>query len=252
MNKNKAIQLSILLGIFFYISLNYSILFFDKKIIFKLTHEDGIIESLGALYFFIASILFFILYKSSRKGNDFGLLKTNKNIFYLLLGIAFFFAAGEEISWGQRIFNIHVPKVWEAINIQKEITIHNLIVFQKEFRPLSFFNLTSLNTWFTVFSFGFCFFIPLLNKMSIKVSNRLRQIGLPIVPIEIGFIFIISYLIHSIVKFFTHSDLCSFSGSFQDNLGMFGSIVEIRESIWAFLYLIIAVFWIKREKGRDL
>jgi hypothetical protein len=36
----------------------------------------------------------------------------------------------EEISWGQRIFDIQNPKYFEEHNTQKEISIHNLTTFQ--------------------------------------------------------------------------------------------------------------------------
>jgi len=169
MPKNRTTEFIILLGIILYIIINYGVLFFDKKIIYKITQEDGIIEYMGALYFFITSILCFVLFKLSKKGNDFRLIRTKKNIFYLLLGIAFLFAAGEEISWGQRIFNIPVPKAWETINAQEELTIHNLKFFQGDnVHPfLNVIDLTSMNTLFLLFSFGLCFFIPLLNKFSL-------------------------------------------------------------------------------------
>lgn len=238
MYKNKTTRLILLLGIILYIFLNYIILFFDDKIILKLTHEDGVIEDLGALYFFISSILFLILFKLSKEGNNFRLFRTKKNIFYLLLGMAFFFAFGEEISWGQRIFNIHVPKAWEVINVQKELTIHNLIFFQEKNKS-PFFSLTNMDTWFTAFSLGFCFLTPLINKMFVKVSRQLRQIRLPIVPIEIGIVFLITYLIFMSVKFFSHAWAMGHAAS------------EIRESIWAFLYLIIAASWIDNARVLD-
>ena len=194
---------------------------------------------MGALYFFITSILCFVLFKLSRKGNDFRLIRTNKNIFYLLLGIAFLFAAGEEISWGQRIFNIPVPKAWETINAQKELTIHNLNFLQGgNVHPfLNVIDLTSMNTLFLLFSLGLCFFIPLLNKFNQKFSKWQKQIGLPLVPIKIGIIFAVSFLFSTIIRFyFSYMHLVLRADS------------EIRESIWAFLFLIIAVFWIKKEK----
>ena len=55
---------------------------------------------------------------------------------YLLTGIYFLFAIGmliiclEEISWGQRIFGIENPDYFEEHNTQKEISIHNLSIFQ--------------------------------------------------------------------------------------------------------------------------
>ena len=221
-----------------YVCFNYMILFFNEETIRKVALEDGLIEYLGASCFFTMSILCFALFILSRKGNDFILTRTNKNIFYLLLGIAFLFAAGEEISWGQRIFSISVPKAWATINVQKELTLHNLIFFQRN-KQFHFFCLTNINTWFTAFSLGFCFFIPLLNKLFIKVSKRLQQIRLPIVPIEIGIFFLITYLIFIIIKFY-----------FRDHVTIPHAASEIRESIWAFLYVIIAVSWIKIENKK--
>lgn len=189
LEKNNHIRFRLLFLLFLYTALNYSILALDTHIIRKLSHEDGIVEYLGALYFFISAILFFILYKADPNGNDLGFFRFKKNVFYLLLGLAFLFAAGEEISWGQRNFSISIPERWETINIQKEMTIHNLIFFQKSHKNAPFINFASLNTWFTGFSLVFCFFLPLLNNRFKAVSKRFQRIGLPIVPIEIGFFF---------------------------------------------------------------
>ncbi|MCC7440591.1 MAG: hypothetical protein IT285_03095 [Bdellovibrionales bacterium] len=43
-----------------------------------------------------------------------------------LASIAFFWAAGEEISWGQRIFSIPTPEALLAINDQGELNLHNV------------------------------------------------------------------------------------------------------------------------------
>ena len=37
----------------------------------------------------------------------------------------------EEISWGQRIFDIDTPEALKEVNVQKEINIHNLVFFQR-------------------------------------------------------------------------------------------------------------------------
>ncbi|MFW6039328.1 MAG: hypothetical protein ACOC9P_02500 [bacterium] len=45
----------------------------------------------------------------------------------LLLGaLAFFFAAGEEISWGQRILGLQTPEQLAEINTQEELSLHNV------------------------------------------------------------------------------------------------------------------------------
>jgi hypothetical protein len=45
---------------------------------------------------------------------------------YVLLMLGTFFVAGEEISWGQRIFGWRTPEALEAINAQQEISVHNI------------------------------------------------------------------------------------------------------------------------------
>ena len=44
----------------------------------------------------------------------------------LLLAIILFLMAGEELSWGQRIFNWKTPELIATYNIQKETNFHNL------------------------------------------------------------------------------------------------------------------------------
>ncbi len=42
------------------------------------------------------------------------------------LAAATFFLAGEEIAWGQRLLGLETPEAWAEINLQQEITIHNV------------------------------------------------------------------------------------------------------------------------------
>ncbi len=44
---------------------------------------------------------------------------------FVAVSIAFFFVAGEEISWGQRILGLETPPEYAAVNTQNELTIHN-------------------------------------------------------------------------------------------------------------------------------
>ena len=48
-------------------------------------------------------------------------------LFYLACALAFFMVAGEEVSWGQRVFGIETPEALAAMNYQQEITAHNLL-----------------------------------------------------------------------------------------------------------------------------
>lgn len=48
------------------------------------------------------------------------------SLFFGLCFLAFFFVAGDEISWGQRILGIEVSEAIKQVNHQDEMTVHNL------------------------------------------------------------------------------------------------------------------------------
>jgi len=60
------------------------------------------------------------------------LLKDQRPLLFLfmtsLLGLFFFFGAGEEISWGQRILNVESSEFFTQNNAQGETNFHNLVV----------------------------------------------------------------------------------------------------------------------------
>ena len=96
------------------------VLFMKKHHLFLIfEQEDGLIETLQVVLLFLSTFLSAILSKLFFKKN---------NVLSLLFGIlamGFFFVASEEISWGQRIFDIETPKEYAELNTQGEITLHN-------------------------------------------------------------------------------------------------------------------------------
>lgn len=94
----------------------------DRPNIYRtLISEDFIIEYSTAFFFLIASI--FGAFLAVR------FLKQRKylvGISYIILSLGMFFVFGEEISWGQRIFDIPTFGYFQEHNIQYENTIHNL------------------------------------------------------------------------------------------------------------------------------
>ncbi len=85
--------------------------------------EDGLVEYLTAIFLFAASIV------SVYRAVEYKKLKKPLWVFTAVtLAILFFFGAGEEISWGQRIFNIESGEFFSEKNIQKETNLHNLSV----------------------------------------------------------------------------------------------------------------------------
>ena len=79
--------------------------------------EDRLIEWITFTGFFGAAL---VTWSAARKAG--------RLAFVYLLGLGFFFfvCAGEEISWGQRIFGFATPDSVKAINEQEEFNLHNL------------------------------------------------------------------------------------------------------------------------------
>lgn len=213
-------------SILLYILLSYSIfIIFSKDIVYRLAHyDDSLIENLGTLYLFFASAIFLFLFSKDRKGNDFIFFKSKKNIFYLLLGILFFFAAGEEISWGQRIFDWQTSDWFGQYNSQKETNLHNLVFF-------------SANKLFTLFWLLYCIIVPILNKVSSIIADFFQRINLPIVPIWLSVFFLISYVAS---YSFTH---------IYEEKGYGHAIVEVKETTAYFLFFIFSIYVLLESKS---
>ena len=56
----------------------------------------------------------------------------------MLLGLFFMFGAGEEISWGQRLFEIESSGFFDENNAQGEMNLHNLVVNDTRINKLVF------------------------------------------------------------------------------------------------------------------
>lgn len=128
-----------------------------------LCDEDGIIENLTSLAFLIAGLVF--LYHAF-KGKAHKLLTAG-------LGVLAIVAAGEEISWGQRIFGIQTPDAVREVNVQYELNFHNLEWIQGHYR------IAMLG-----FLIAFCLLLP----MAVRYRESARQLAarwrLPLFPLN--------------------------------------------------------------------
>lgn len=94
----------------------------------QVNHDDAGVENLQVVSLAVMSITSMYLARFLHKrGKKIAIL-------FLLTALGSFFVLGEEISWGQRIFNIETPEALEEINTQGELTLHNLVYFQNWLR----------------------------------------------------------------------------------------------------------------------
>ncbi len=95
-----------------------------------------------------------------------------------------FISLGEEISWGQRIFNIQTPKFIADANRQSELNFHNLHILNngstwRHFFKTGEFDYHQILDMQNLFRIGFVvffIFFPLMIAMNIG-SNILNSIG---------------------------------------------------------------------------
>jgi hypothetical protein len=86
-----------------------------------LMEEDGLIEWLQFLAFLgAAAVAFWISMLRWRDENRV------QSLVYLVAALGLFFVAGEEIAWGSRLLALETPAWLREINLQEEVTLHNI------------------------------------------------------------------------------------------------------------------------------
>lgn len=98
-----------------------------------MVREDGFLECMTALALFAAALLCWL--RGWTLWNNKSRLFSICCFFY---GAVLFFGMGEEISWGQRIFDIETPEAWAEVNYQAETNLHNLVIADVNINRLIF------------------------------------------------------------------------------------------------------------------
>ena len=187
-NLKKAFMRAAMLIIIF-ILLVISSFFFNKNLFHVLVKEDGVIEYTTAILLLLMSFLLVwkIIHVRRIRGNTWLIFNT-----FFALGL--FFGFGEEISWGQRLFDITPGTFFTENNLQKETNLHNLNL-----------NGFKVNKW--IFSYGMtliivCYFFFLLPayKMNDYIKRMVDKFGVPIPQRKHAFLFAMISLINLAVK----------------------------------------------------
>jgi hypothetical protein len=118
-----ALEKLVLLLSFLILVTGFILYYAHLRSFYLFVQEDGIVEWITVISLLAASIVCMIRFFSLRKIKNWKFLTIT-----FLLGLFLFFAAGEEISWGQRILGIRSSEFFEQNNAQGETNIHNLVV----------------------------------------------------------------------------------------------------------------------------
>lgn len=243
MSNKKKLNLYIVVSAFVLILL-YSILLLRADIVIKVASEDGIVEYLGALSFLLAAIIFGWLYIKSNQSNNLWIFKTKKNIFFILLSLLFVFAAGEEVSWGQRLIGFETPSYIESSNQQGEFNLHNLPIFhannaQGE-KKSGLARLLTAERLFAFFWLSYCLVIPLMANTFGWAKTLVKTVSLPLVPIQIGMLFLLSHLIYKAIEMVL----------VMKDSPLLWQMTEIKETSMAFLILTMSVYFMTTQAAQ--
>jgi len=168
---------------------------YDRGILKEFVVEDGLVESLTVVLYCLAA-LFFIL---ANKRQSF------KQLWYWGYTLLFILIAAEEISWGQRIFNIGGPRILIDANVQQEMNIHNIKGIHEHIRFVGV-------CWFL----AVCYFIPITNKLSQRIKVIYEAIKMPIFPLEGILLPTFGILFMAVPRIIVHHEIFAF-----DEMGEF-------------------------------
>ncbi len=153
--------------------------------------EDGFIENSQFILIFLSSILLFYRFFKFFK---------SKNLYWkigvFLLASVFLFGAGEEISWGQRIFNVESSEYFLENNAQGETNLHNMVVEGKKINKIIFSQLL------TLILIIYIFILPILYRKIKVIKNLVNIFAVPVVKWH----HTIAFLVATGLIFFVNSE----------------------------------------------
>lgn len=199
-------------------------LFGDMSTVVRLVKEDGPLETIGVLSLFAAAVLFVVAFVRSGREPHRAYHTKVRRLVYLGLVLILLFGAGEEISWGQRLFHFQTPEALGEVNVQDELNVHNLVLFGIDFGGWA-------RRLFTLFWFGFALLIPLVATFSDR-ARALFQRVMPVVPWPLGLPMVLNYAALRAVPIFSPESLIHYHYT----------TVEIYEMNSEVLMLVLAAF----------
>lgn len=212
----------------------YGLLLLGLPFVDQIIREDGIVENVGTVGFFLTAVFLILAWWQLRQQQPSP--HWFKLFAYVGLAALFLFVAGEEISWGQRIFDFETPDELREINTQDEFNFHNLEVIQEN-------SLLNTDRLFTMFALGFALLLPLTAVLHPPTGRWLNQL-LPVAPWLLGLLFLFNYGAANLFR-------PLFEGTvwYQSSYPLKHSVVEMKEAIFGLLFALVAFYLFRLASG---
>jgi hypothetical protein len=133
MHENKKLLWPVVAGVAALAAFAVVVQFWDSPRFESWTREDGPVENLQALLYAFGGLFFLAV-----------AFRHRRNPWAWLLAVGLLFCAGEEVSWGQRVFGFGTPSGLEGVNIQNEANLHNIENIHGNVRTYGFMALGAL------------------------------------------------------------------------------------------------------------
>lgn len=150
--------------------------------------EDGVLEYFTSAMLFCAAMLSLWRLLFVRQGKGRWFIVTTGLSFLLM-----FFGAGEEISWGQRIFNVESSEFFTSNNAQQETNLHNMRVNGVNMNKLVF------GKMLTLFLVLYYLVLPSVYARSARVQQVFDRLYMPVPKRHHGVVALIAGLAITLV-----------------------------------------------------
>ena len=183
--------------------IGFVLVFTNLPLFERYTVEDGFVEWLTVIGLLMGSYTCFVRAVQLRPYRSW-LFITG----CALLGLLLFFGAGEEISWGQRIFGIESSDYFKQNNTQGETNLHNLVV-----------NGVRINRWvFSFFMTAFMAFyvvvMPMLYRNKKWMQRFVTYCGIPLPKIYQALAFVILFALTTLIPHEKRAELLEMGTAF--------------------------------------
>jgi hypothetical protein len=188
-----------------YLLVSVSLLRLPAAVVDPLIDEDGLIEWFGALCLLLGSCLIALSVRELRRTGASWVKQTS----YVVVGLILFVAFGEEISWGQRIFDIATPEALLRVNSQGETNFHNLYGNEN--------GQNFSNRAFQLFWASLGILLPVLALW--KPAGRVLRRYVPVLPLWFAVLFIGQQLLWKPVQALWRQDPGAWGGTHRGRIG---------------------------------
>lgn len=181
---NKDEKITIFLGVMIVTIYAFTIytLIYNPTLHKNLLAESGVYETIGALATLGAAIIFFIIFWKYPR--TLSIFPGNRNLFLAVLSFGLFFFFLEEISWGQRLFDMAIPEWFIDNNAQREINLHN---YKAIYYMADSVGYEILQAYFVV--------LPMMVYALPTIKKWCKHVSLPLPDIQVALLFLIGQIL---------------------------------------------------------